>query len=223
MLKIYFDGQKQEFDDDDLEYMYIDEGSEGYVYRCGKDAFKIYKTSCDWRRLNEDECIKLSSISTKRVLLPEKPIYGEDGKMFVGYSTSFIYKVPQIEILKMKIPDFVNELDIIKDDLRTLADNGVMINDWHSSNILYNGKLFIGDPGQYVFKENITGAKIFRENIYTLNSFVKDSIFIMAHLSANQLLTMKDVFYDYEYIGDQIRDSMKKKETVRQFVKRIVR
>ena len=223
MLKIYFDGELLEFDDDDLKCMYIDEGSEGYVYKCGKDAFKIYKTVCGWRRLNEEECKRLGSISTKRVLLPEKLIYEEDAKTFIGYSTQFIYKVPQIEILQMKIPDFVNELDVIKGDLRTLAYNGVIVNDWHSDNILYNGKMFIGDPGQYEFKNNVVGSKLFRDNIFSLNRFVKDSVFMLAHLSTKQRRTMEDVFDDFDYVGEQIRDSMEQKETVRQFVKRIVR
>lgn len=224
MMKIYFDGEFLEFDEEDLDYMYIDEGAEGIVYKYGKDAIKIYKDYCFRSRLTGEECEKLSSFTTKRIQLPEKIVYGEDAKTFIGYSTPFIYTYPSIRIMDMKVSQFVDELDIIRDDLRILAYGGVEIADWHSDNILFDGRhLFIGDPGGMFFRREVREQQSMGNNVFTLNRFLKDEIFPLAKLSKNNKKNIETVFDDFEYMGWQIKDSASENETVRQYVKRMTR
>lgn len=223
MLKIYFDGELLELDDETLDYMFIDDGAEGDVYRYGKDAIKIYKKHCCRSRLDEEQCRKLGTISTKRILLPEKIVYGEDCKTFIGYSTPFIYKYPCGRIMDMKVDKFCDELDLIKDDLRVLANNGVEVDDWHTGNILYNGKIYMGDPGGFVFSSEVRPQRAMGNNVYTLSRFVKEEIFPLAHLSKRAKKNMENDFDDDDYLSWQIRETMDEKETVRQYVKRMTR
>ena len=224
MLKIYFDGEFLEFDDQDLDYMYVDEGAEGIVYKYGKDAIKIYKDYCFRSRLTGEECEKLSGFTTKRIQLPEKIVYGEDAKTFIGYSTPFVYTYPSVRIMDMKVSQFVFELDIIRDDLRNLAYGGVEIADWHSDNVLYDGRrLFIGDPGGMFFRREVREQQSMGNNVFTLNRFLKDEIFPLAKLSKNSKKNIETVFDDFEYMGWQIKDSASENETVRQYVKRMTR
>lgn len=224
MLKIFFDNELLEFDDEDLECMYVDEGLEGIVYKHGKDALKIYKDICYKYRLTEDDCIKLGTISTKRVLLPEKIIYGTDKKTFMGYSTPLVYKSPKEKIVYMRTLSFINELDFIRDDIRKLAYNGVRIYDWHNDNLLYTsdaGKVFIGDPGGLIVNGDVSGYRAFNANVFHLNRFVKEEIFDLANLSEKRVSRLDREFDDYEYIGEQMREVVRENETIKQFVKRI--
>lgn len=223
MLKIYFDGELLEFDDETLDYMYVNEGAEGEVYRYGKDAIKIYKPTCFRRRLNEEDCKKLGTILTKRILLPEKIVYSDDCKTFIGYSTPFIYKCADVRIMDMKVENFCDELDLIRDDLGVLAANGIEIDDWHTGNILYNGKLYMGDPGGLTFRSEFRPQWSMKNSEFVLNRFLKDEVFPLAGISKGNRENAEKIFEDFDYMGDQIRDTMKEKETVRQYVKRMTR
>ena len=224
MLKIYYKDEFLEFIEDELDYMYLDEGAEGIVYKYGKDAIKIYKDFCFRSRLTRDECVKLSGFKTERVQVPSNIVYGEDMKTFLGYSTPFIYAYPVARIMDMQVNHFVDELDIIKDDLRTLAFSGVEIADWHSDNVLFDGKrIFIGDPGGLFFRREIREQQSMGNNLFTMNRFFKDEIFPMAKLSRNNKKNLESVFDDYEYIGTQIRESALDGENVRQYIKRMTR
>lgn len=223
MLKIFFDGELLQFDEEDLEYMYVDEGAEGIVYRYGKDAIKIYKDTCFRSRLSEEECKRLGKLSTNRILLPQKIVYGEDCKTFIGYSTPFIYKRPVGQIMDMKVKKFVDELNIIYKDLRTLAYSGVEIDDWHTANVLYNGKIVIGDPGGMFFRREIRGQWSLGNNVFIFNRFLMDEVFPLAKLTKKSKKNIEVVFDDSNYLGEQIQETMTDTENVRQYVKRMTR
>lgn len=220
MLRIFLDNEFLEFDDEDLDIMYIDEGCEGVVYKYGVDAIKIYKNTCFFSRLGLEECQQLKLIKTKRILLPEKIVYGDDNE-FMGYSTPFIYNVSNIKMLNMNINNFIDELDIISSDLKLLADNGVEIEDWHINNVLYNGKFFIGDPGGMFFRERMISNRIYRNNVFTLNRFLKEDVFSLARLSKSKKGNIERIFDDHYDMGLQIRDTCISSESLKQYIKRI--
>ena len=223
MLKIYFDGKLLEFSDDSLKRMYINEGAEGIVYRYGDDAIKIYKPYCFTSRLNEEQCKKLGTISTKRVLVPEKIAYADDCKTFIGYSTPFVKEISCGRIINMSVEALCDELDIIMDDLSVLADNGIEIDDWHIGNVLYNGKLIMGDPGRMIFRRNIEPEWSLGNSRFILNRFLKDDLFSLVRLSNKRRQNIEKNFDDFEDLVGQMRDSMKTGETVRCYVKRMTR
>ena len=223
MLKIYYDGKLLEFTDDEEEYMYLDEGAEGIVYRYGKDALKIYKDTCFRGRLDEEQCKKLGVISTKRILLPKGVIYSGDSKTFVGYATPFIYKYPCKRIMDMTVDRLVDEIGVIEDDLHVLADNGVEIDDLHAGNILYNGQIFIGDPGAMIFRNDFYSDWSFKNSRFTFNRFLKDDLFLYAKLTKKEKRNLENRFDDFESYGLQIRDTMNSGETVKRYIKRMTR
>ena len=163
-------------------------------------------------------------LSTKRVYVPKKIVYGDDAKTFIGYSTPFVYKYPAVRIMDMNVGQFVDELDIIKDDLKLLAASGVEIADWRTDNILYDGRrLFIGDPGGMFFRKEIRELQSMSNNIFTLNRFLKEDVFPLAGLSRKSKCNIECVFDDSEYIGWQIRDTAQENETVKKYIKRMTR
>lgn len=211
---------------EDLEKMYINEGVEAKVYRHGDEALKIYRDYCFKPRLDENSVTRLSSIPTKRVLLPKRSIYRiREKKSFAGYSLFYVNSKPFDEMVNIDMEHFLNELDIIKDDMKILTNNGVVVEDLNISNILYDGRLYFCDPGSFSFDENPLNPLLnSSSNIMSLNEFISDSVF-------DYIATLIDRYYqgfaiDFdisEYIGDQVRDSVKSGETLKQYVRRIMR
>ena len=157
-------------------------------------------------RLNEEQCVRLGNISTKRILMPKGIAYSDDCKTFIGYSTPFIYKFPVTRVMDMKMGDFVSELDVITEDLDILSQNGVLIDDWHADNVLYDGEqLFIGDPGGIVFQYRTDYQQAKRNNMFTLSCFLKGDLFPLARLSKKAKVNTWSVFEDYDML-EQMKD-----------------
>ena len=223
MLKFYYDGKLLEFNDEEEEYMYLDEGAEGVAYKYGNDVIKIYKRTCFRSRLDEEQCTRLRTISTERILLPRKIAYGDDAKTFMGYSTPFVYKYPVTRVMDMHMGAFISEVNFIVEDLDILSHNGVLIDDWHADNVLFDGKrLIIGDPGGIMFQYKTDYEQAMRNNMLTFTSFLKGDMFPLAKLSKKAKSNVFSVFEDYHML-EQMEDTMNEKETVKNYVKRMTR
>ncbi len=222
-MRILLGEELLEFDEEQLDYMYIDEGNESEVFRYGDSALKIYKKYCPKERLSLEDVVELSKIPTKRFLMPKEVIRDADTLEFIGYSLPFVYKYPRDILMRIKMNYFLDELDIIESDIDLLAQHHVDIEDVHIDNVLFNNGLFIGDPGSFEIKREKSTGTIYRNNIYTFNRFVKDDIFPLAKISKAKKDDLDAMFDDYYFIGGQMRYSIPPKETVRQYIKRMTK
>ena len=70
----------------------LGKGYESIVYLVQGKAFKLYRSyMLDKHNLGEKECWYLREIPTRRVLLPDQPIYDEKGKYY-GYTAKALWK-----------------------------------------------------------------------------------------------------------------------------------
>ena len=171
-MKILLGDKLLEFTDEELDYMYLGEGNEAVVFKYGNDALKIYKDYCQKERLAEEDVLRLSGITTERILMPKEIIRDAVTGRFMGYSVHYIEKYPASAIARMKMKDFLSELDVICSDIDTLSNAHVDIEDLHVDNILYNGSFFIGDPGSFEFRVESPASKIYRNNIYIQHNHI---------------------------------------------------
>ena len=222
-MRILLGDKLLEFSEEELDYMYIDEGNESIVFRYGEDALKIYKEFCRKERLAEEDVLRLSEISTERILMPKEIIRDAVTGRFMGYSVPYIEKYPASAIARMKMKDFLSELDVICSDIDTLSNAHVDIEDLHVDNILYNGSFFIGDPGSFEFRVESPASKIYRNNIYSLSRFVINEVFGVVKLSKPKKKVLDSMFIDDYYIGEQIREDAKSTDTVSAYVKRMTK
>lgn len=155
---------------------------EGYVYQ--RNGF-VYKIHYDEKQLeknlakviDEDSCKYLSNIKTKRLFLPISPIYDENQ----GYSG---YKTEYVEPLKentKKVTDsspevFFDEIEIIRQDLRSMTEKRVKTSDFGIHNLIDNGTFNIIDPGRYTidFDKSLTFKDIYKRNNSELNLLIRD-------------------------------------------------
>lgn len=220
-MRILLGDELLEFDQETLDYMFLDEGNESEVFRYGDSVLKIYKDYCVKDRLGEDDVIYLSKIPTKRILMPREVIRDADTMEFMGYSMPFIYKYPRDVLMRIKMNHFLDELDVIHSDLELLAEHHVDVEDIHIDNVLYNESFFIGDPGSFEIQRDTPVGRIYRNNVYTFNRFVKNDIFPLAKVSKKKIEELDTMFDDYYFIGEQMRYCIPPKETVRQYIKRM--
>lgn len=119
----------------------IGEGKFADVYKNGQQAYKILKDKPDTERFYSRESLeKIVGIKSDICIFPNKLLQDEKGN-FIGYSMDFI----EGEKLKNKIKDIPllelqQAFQNAEDSIRKISENGIMFDDLHYDNIMWNEK-----------------------------------------------------------------------------------
>lgn len=157
-----------------LEFL-SNQGSEFLVYKYFNSVIKIYKKDYQLSHLSLEELIILKRIPTQRILLPTGLLKNGNSEL-VGYEMSYIAGEKNIEDVSVRT--LFEELKVIKQDLDLLCSNSIILRDINLSNTIYNGQLYLIDPGNYLIDEidkiifhiNITNPSI----VEKLNKIIKE-------------------------------------------------
>ena len=200
------------------------EGLESIVYKIDdQTALKVYREISDKARLNKKEIQELSTIDTKRIILPNDIITTKNGEI-KGYSMDYI------EESNDKLEDFskkqlVEELKLLKEDLITLGKNNVEIGDLREENTISNkDSFYLIDCGDYLFRDKDTTDI----NLKFFNSFFIEDIFTFLVFEEskdiskglNILSDIRDNLNKGNYIGDLLEEELQAEETLTEYVKR---
>lgn len=142
----------QHIDMKDLELM-SNQGSECVVYKYKNTAIKLFRKNYQFSNLTMDDINYVKNIPTRRTLFPTNAILDKDGKV-VGYQMTLIKKEKDIQ--KEPMHKILKELLIFQYDLMILERFNIGLLDINPSNSIYNGKLYLIDPGNYLI--NKTGT-----------------------------------------------------------------
>lgn len=135
------------------------EGSEVIVYNDDRFVYKIYKKNYQLKHKNEQELEYLSSINTSRILMPKSILYS-NGKL-IGYTMEHIVGEKDIYDIPMQI--LLDELQIIREDIENISKSYIRLLDINKSNIVFNGCLYLIDPGNY-YINNIEDLLVYLEH-----------------------------------------------------------
>lgn len=207
------------------KFEHLGDGCEADVYRYNiNTALKIYKENDFERKLDEKTTLELMRINTKRILLPTEIIYDDQGNM-IGYKKDFKenYNHALNRIQGSKLSE---EFSMLKEDALLLASYGFIISDLHRDNMIYDGSLYLTDPGSYEKIEDKTiNPTIY--NIESLNGLIVDDIIgydlrdFLSMRRANVITT--DLRKYKEYLGDVIKEDLEKSKTLRAYTKSLAR
>lgn len=125
-------------------------GSEFIVYRYFDSVIKIYKKDYKLSHLSLEELNSLKRIPTQRILLPSGMLWDNNGEL-IGYEMPYIAGEKSIEY--DKVYAFFEELEVVKQDLDLLCVKSVILRDINLFNTIYNGNLYLIDPGSYLIGE----------------------------------------------------------------------
>lgn len=136
-------------DSNSLEFL-SDQGSEFIVYKYLDSVIKIYKKEYQLSHLSLEELNILKNILTQRILLPTATLWNSNGEL-VGYKMPLIIGERSLEC--DSLDTFFQELEILKQDLDLLCSNSIILRDINPSNTIYNGHIYLIDPGNYLIDE----------------------------------------------------------------------
>lgn len=220
-MKFYIGDKLYEFTEDELAFMYLDEGNEGIIYQKGKAAIKIYNDYCAKTRLDEETTIQLTKINTRRLLLPRKVVRTITGE-FKGYTTNFIQGYYLNHIYDMRMQEFMDEISLYDEDIDILSAELVLIDDLIRENLKYNFGIYAVDPGSYYKRQQDEKNKIHSLNQQMLNDFVIGQIFLAApKLTNKQKEKLVHHFEGIEDISDVMKEEARRDEKIKNYVKRI--
>lgn len=176
-MKLYIGDKILNMTKEELDSLYINEGTEGTIYKVSNEALKIYKDSPLVYKLSKEEIEKLRSIKCKRFILPSNTIL-LDGEKLIGYASRFIDQDSFKEIYSLSGKTFKEEIKCLLDDIKELSSNGIEIDDMHLDNIIISdNKIYFIDVGS--FRQNSDE----KEEVYRTNKFRFED-FIVNHLIA---------------------------------------
>lgn len=220
-MKIYMGDKMVSFTQEQLDYLYHSEGTEGTIYRYQDFALKIYHNKQRQLGLSEEEAKRLMNIKTARITLPQMLLYDEK-KDYIGYAEPFFMNYSKKLISKMKMKTWNKELEEINHDVAILSQNQVKLEDVSWWNYIYNGEIHLVDPGSYHFV-SYEPKKVKEENKYIIDHFLLYDVLIPnLSMTKKEQERLKAHFKTAQgNIGQVIQQEASTEETVKTYVKRI--
>ncbi len=206
-------------------FEFLGDGCEANVYRKDLDTvIKIYKDNNFMRKLDEESIKELKEINTHRILMPMEELYDEFGKL-IGYLRKFKQNY-NYTLKNASGYQLLEEFDLLKEDAFNLASSNYTISDLHRDNIIYDGNLYLIDPGSYekIIDEEFN-TKIY--NIESLNRLIIDDIigYDLEQFTSKtkaRLIT-DDLHRSSEYIGDVIKEELGNSKTLRKYTRNLAK
>ena len=153
--------------------------------------------------------------------MPKKLIYDMNNN-FCGYTLPYLDDC-QKEILKRKkMTDIIKELKLIEQDLITLKENSVDLEDFTLDNFIINTGLYIIDPGSY---EISSDNKKFIETVnrHKYIEFMVNEVFPLAvRLNKEEKRKLMN-YIAGEYITEIFDHDYEENDTLKKYIKRIVK
>ncbi len=175
-------------------YMLSDRGTEFIVYRYFDLVIKLFRQDYKLTHITLEELEKLKQISTKRILLPTDILLNKDGNL-VGYTMPLIVGKKNIDTVSMH--NFFEELKILEQDLNILCHNSVILRDINLPNTIYNGKIYLIDPGNYLI--NDLNKVLYNVNISSLTQEEKTRL--LMQWNYNKINILIDMLLFSPHVG----------------------
>lgn len=126
-----------------------DIGTEFVVYADDNYVYKIFRKDYKLSHKTPQELEFLSSLKTTRILMPSSLIM-EDNEL-KGYKMPYIKG--NMDILDTPMRELIDELHLIDEDIKLLSNSLVRLMDINKENTIFNGKLYLIDPGNYFIND----------------------------------------------------------------------
>lgn len=209
-MKYIINDRSFTFDEEDLEAIFIDGGTEGNCYRVSNyyDDFvmKIHHKKPEKKILDEETCKAIKDIKTERILLPKDIVYDEEGN-YLGYTVDYIgYKRPKIRNLKMN--RVIDEFYTLEKDVDVLSNKNVLIDDLRIFNTIFSDGIYICDPGSFSLAETDDEKRfIYGYNKEVINEYeIEEIIFNLFKFNQREKKKIREFMSESEgYVSDYLR------------------
>ena len=217
-MLFYVDGKKERYNPYNMKKdKKIGEGQEVDAYVVGDQVVKFYKPYCKKTRLSLNAIERLKKISTSRILLPTASMLDKKRNLR-SYKMDYVENLGEDSFLLLPSEKRKEELKKLKEDVLNLSDNGVILEDLHQLNTVYNNGIYFIDPGSYKFVKDDTptendkiqcyGINIDRINEFLISNLSHFSLVKHTNITNSYLKSGKDNMMDYlfEREEDTLKD-----------------
>lgn len=117
----------------------IGEGKCADIYKKGKQVYKILKEKSDSKKFYSKEMLeKILGIKSDICVFPNEILEDSDGNL-LGYSMDFVEGEKfQMAIRSMPFEELQLALQEAEDNIKKISEQGVIFNDMHSDNLMWN-------------------------------------------------------------------------------------
>ena len=151
----------------------LDKGVDGYIYKYKDMAIKLYRDDkLIKNHLTQEQVTILSLLTTHHIVLPKEKIIGDNNP---GYIMKYINLKQKKDILFASKEHILNEIQDLEKELYLLGCNHFLLDDMQSSNLFYNGKLYMFDSDSFIYDSKVDFS---RKNLEIFSwYFIRDIIF----------------------------------------------
>ena len=203
----------------------IGTGVTGDVYKYKNSALKIFKKEKK-SPIDLKTADYLTSISTNRILLPQKLLFYNNA--FRGYTYRLVAKKGMgNRMIMLPKDELIEDISIIEKDVETISGKQVLLDGIEPKNTIFNGNLYVTDPTKYSILEEIDESELEKINKYQIHLLIialisqelrKANISVKLEKEIKELLDMKDSSDNTsEYLKDVLGDN----RTIKEFVKKM--
>lgn len=153
------------------------EGLEVEAYQVNDEVVKFYKEYCGKIRLTKELSDYLTFIDTKRILLPTTTLLDKKHQIR-GYKMTYIKELGIESFYTLNKKDLSKEMTLIHDDIITLSDYRIKVEDLDLDNTVFHNGIYLVDPGSFLFsksKEDDSNS-IYGFNMDIINEYLLDDI-----------------------------------------------
>ena len=219
-MKLYIGKRLLDMDEKELDKLYLNEGSEGNLYRLGNEVLKIYKDNPLISKLSKEDIEFLSKLKLKRFVVPNEVISDEEGTT-LGYSANYLEEDKFDKIYSMDSKHLKEEISLLLDDIRILSMNGIELADLHLSNLMIsNNKIYFLDFGSFV-RTNEDFDELYMINKYIFEQFIVNVLFASSLSKKNRKKLGKEFNSRIDLIS--FLDEMDDGENIKNFSKKVIR
>lgn len=144
-------------------------GKNGNVYKYKNLALKIFPNGeIPNGLMDSDTCHDLSNITTCSILLPKNLVFYKN-KLFSGYSLKPVSCTRTRSIAKMDKKVFIDNIELLEDDVLLLSNNGVLLDGNLPENVIVSDKLYLTDPSKYSFVDKQFSSGLYDSNNYQIH------------------------------------------------------
>ena len=219
-MKLYIGDRLLNMEEDELDKLYLNEGSEGVIYRLGSEVLKVYKDNPLIDKLSKESIDDLKTLNLKRILVPNESLLDENGNT-IGYSSKYLEEDSFEKIFSMDASLIKDEIYLLIDDIRTLSRHGYEIDDLHLCNLIVsNNKIYFIDPGAF-HKTEDEFDELYRINRYKFDNFIVNDLFASSLSKKNRKKLEKA--YDTRCDLMSFLDEMDDDDNIKNFAKKVIR
>lgn len=182
-MEFYVNGKKERYNPYNMKKdKKLGEGLEAEVYLIDNYTVKFFKKFPGKKiYITKESLEEMKQIGTKRILLPKDGLYDKKHKLR-GYRMTYVEDIGQDSYFDLEKDKLKEENSILREDIKLLSDNKVLIEDLYTDNTSYNNGIYLIDPGSYRIDDKVDSNQAYGINMDLINRYLIFEVLRSYHL-----------------------------------------